>query len=346
MRAHNKNKNTYFWENFSKNELLKIRLCDLQLKIEGSEIEPLIKDLHRELSLKKISYKPHVWISDEWFVPDEIGGIAIPFYVVHPKLLELEQSQISEVEGETIDACMKLLRHECGHAIDNAYRLRQLKERQSLFGDSDEKYLPYYSPRPYSKKFIKHLDYWYAQSHPDEDFAETFALWLTPKSAWRQKYKNWAAIKKLNYINKVMKGLQNASAINSKRTKVDELRNDKRTLKEYYFEKRKYLGLNKLGKYDRDLLHIFTRDANMKRNKVMAAPFIRSIKNDALKIVSKNTGIYRYIIKQVVDDLAHRSESLNLLLTSPKRETKSCFIEMLEKKSISHVKYKKHLVLR
>ena len=26
-----------------------------------------------------------------------------------------------------------------------------------------------------------HLDPWYAQSHPDEDFAETFAVWLTPE---------------------------------------------------------------------------------------------------------------------------------------------------------------------
>ena len=28
----------------------------------------------------------------------------------------------------------------------------------------------------------------YAASHPEEDFAETFAVWLTPRSNWRQSF--------------------------------------------------------------------------------------------------------------------------------------------------------------
>ena len=83
---------------------------------------------------------------------------------------------------------MKILRHEAGHAIDNAYKLRQRRRRQQMFGPSYMQYPEYYTPKPYSKSFVLHLDSWYAQSHPDEDFAETFAVWLTPESDWRARY--------------------------------------------------------------------------------------------------------------------------------------------------------------
>ena len=129
---------------------------------------------------KGLRFRPHFWLSDEWFCPDGVPGIAVPFYLAHPRLSRLEQSQMLEVEGGTAEWCLRILRHETGHAVENAYRLRLRARRRQLFGSTTKPYPEYYSPRPYSKSFVIHLDAWYAQSHPDEDFAETFAVWLTP----------------------------------------------------------------------------------------------------------------------------------------------------------------------
>ena len=115
-------------------------------------------------------------------------GVAIPFYLAHPRLARLEFAQMLEVEGGTPEWCMRILRHEAGHALDNAYGLRRRRRRQQLFGLSSKPYPEYYTPRPYSRSFVLHLEPWYAQSHPDEDFAETFAVWLTPDSPWRTRY--------------------------------------------------------------------------------------------------------------------------------------------------------------
>ena len=45
---------------------------------------------------------------------------------------------------------------------------------------------------------------WYAQSHPIEDFAETFAVWLRPGSRWRSRYADWPALRKLEYVDALM----------------------------------------------------------------------------------------------------------------------------------------------
>ena len=112
-----------------------------------------------------------------------------------------------EVEGGDYEWCMKILRHEAGHALDNAYQLQRRRKRQRLFGSSSTPYPEYYTPKPYSKSFVLHLDSWYAQSHPDEDFAETFAVWLKPGSQWHERYDDWPAIKKLEYIDELMREL-------------------------------------------------------------------------------------------------------------------------------------------
>ena len=66
---------------------------------------------------------PHAWLSDEWFSPDNTPGIAIPFYLAHPRLMRLERRQILEVEGGTASECLRILRHETGHVVQHAYRL-------------------------------------------------------------------------------------------------------------------------------------------------------------------------------------------------------------------------------
>src|SRR5687767_9277000 len=198
-------------------------MCDLGVTIEGSGLEPRLAQLESELQARGLAFRPHYWLSDEWFCPDGVPGMAIPFYLAHPRLMRLEQAQMLEVEGGSHDWCLRILRHEAGHAIDNAYRLRSLKQRRALFGPSTAVYPKYYLPRPYSKSFVVHLDAWYAQSHPDEDFAETFAVWLQPGSDWRVRYAGWPALRKLEYMDELMQGLRRKSPSVTTRRTVEPL---------------------------------------------------------------------------------------------------------------------------
>ena len=135
---------------------------ELDLKIEGSDLALRIDQVNGELASRGLLFRPHFWLSDEWFTPDGIPGVAIPFYLAHPRLAKLELSQMLEVEGGDHDSCMRILRHEAGHAIDNAFHLRRKRQRRELFGDHKLPYPEHYTPKPYSKNFVLHLDSWYA----------------------------------------------------------------------------------------------------------------------------------------------------------------------------------------
>ena len=173
---------TVDWASLPDDKLLDVRMCDLGVTIEGTELEARIATINGELSARGIKYfRPRYWLSDEWFTPDGVPGVAIPFYLAHPRLAKLELAQMLEVEGADELGCLRILRHEVGHALDNAYAVRRRPTRRRLFGNPATEYPEYYTPKPYSKSYVHHLDHWYAQSHPDEDFAETFAVWLDPR---------------------------------------------------------------------------------------------------------------------------------------------------------------------
>jgi hypothetical protein len=192
------------WESFSDDELLDVRVKDLNLQIGGSLLEPMVDKLYAELTEKGIRFRPPVYLADEWLCPDKEPIIGIPFCLAHPRLKQLEIKMMYEAEGASEAECIKLLRHECGHAINYAYRLYQRTRWRELFGQFSSHYSDTYQYRPYSKRFVVHLDDYYAQCHPDEDFAETFAVWLAPGSNWRQKYQKWPAMQKLQYIDHVI----------------------------------------------------------------------------------------------------------------------------------------------
>ena len=155
-----------------------MRIKDLGLTIEGTWLQGCVEKLYDELDERLLRFKPHVWLSDDWFSPNNIPGFAIPFYLAHPRLRRLEHDQFLDVEGASRAECMRIMRHEAGHAFQHAYQLHRRRRWQELFGKSSTRYPEYYRPNPASKKYVQHLRLWYAQSHPDEDFAETFAVWL------------------------------------------------------------------------------------------------------------------------------------------------------------------------
>src|SRR3989440_9328173 len=167
------------WVRLSDEQLLSKRFCDLRLSIRRSPLAAHVRRLYADLERRGIALRPHVWLSEEWFSPDGVPGIAVPFYLAHPRLERLERRIMREAEGGTTRLLLRILRHEAGHALDNAYRLRRRKCWRAVFGPASLPYPARYRARPGSRRYVHHLGEWYAQAHPSEDVAETFAVWLT-----------------------------------------------------------------------------------------------------------------------------------------------------------------------
>ncbi len=243
-------------------ELLKYRLCDLPIALEVPWFIWARGLIEKQLQKRKLRLKPHYWVSDEWFCPDGVPGIAVPFFLLHPRLMELEKEMLGFVDGSTPLKRLKILRHEMGHVVDNAYRLRKGVWRRELFGDSRARYPDSYDPQIYSRSYVRHLGAAYAQSHPDEDFAETFAVWLQPKKQWRVRYKNTPALKKLEFINLLMKQVEGLEPVLRNTRRVDPLERNTLTLKEYYRQKRRKYGLERQQARSRQFLLKLQRAAS------------------------------------------------------------------------------------
>ena len=299
------------WARLPKEALLDKRLCDLSLSLSGSPMEPKLIRLNDELARQGLEFKPHFWISDDWFCPDGIPGVAIPFYLTHQKLKKLEKDFVMEVEGGDHKWCMKLLRHETAHAVANAYKLTQRKDWRKIFGNPNAAYHDSYLPRPYSKRYVINLPGWYAQSHAHEDWAETFAVWLKPNSDWKYRYANWPAIKKLQYVDKLMEEIHSKKPIiRNKRTDhpIEKIRT---TLRQYYQDKTQRYGLDHAEFFDIDLRRLFiTSEESPKSEK--ASRYIRQIKKPVMDIVQRWTGEYKYRISEVLQDMVNRCDELDL----------------------------------
>lgn len=303
------------WTRMEQEDLLDMRICDLGLSLRNTFVQTRIKQLYREMTRKKIRFKPHFWLSDEWYVPDGIPGVAVPFFLAHPVLQKLENNFMLEVEGGEHKWCMKLLRHETGHALLNAYKLADRPDWRKTFGRPNARYPDTYLPQPYSKKFVINLPNWYAQSHPHEDWAETFAVWLSPKSGWRKKYRNWPALKKLEYVDELMHEIRSEKPrLNNKRKEypVEKIR---MTLREFYDNKVVRYGTDSPEFFDRDLLKIFVPASEAPRGE-KASRFIRSNRAKVLNVVERWTNEYRYRINEVMKDMIKRCDELDLRIAS------------------------------
>jgi Putative zinc-binding metallo-peptidase len=323
------------WPDLGDEELLDVRMSDLPLAIEGT-LADRIDQLRTELAARDLRFPLHFYLSDEWFTPDGATAIAIPFYLAHPRLEKLEEAQMLEVEGGEYEWCMRILRHEAGHAIDNAFRLRRRRQRQHTFGSPSQPYPEFYTPKPYSKSFVLHLDSWYAQSHPDEDFAETFAVWLTPTSEWRQRYAGWRALGKLEYMDGLMESLRGATPPVQNPDEVDTLSGLRTTLRQHYRNKRRYYGVDYPNFYDRDLRRLFS-DAPEFSDAITAAQFINRVRRSVRRAVSGWTGIYQYTIDQVLEDMIERCRELSLRLAVPEDQARQEFTVLLTVQAMNYL---------
>lgn len=299
------------WESLSDEELLKTRLCDLHVKIEGSEVEPRVQNLYAALEARGIPLRPRCYLGDEWLSPNGVPAIAIPFYLAHPRLKQLELRQMLEVEGGTPEWCDKLLFHECGHAVDHAYRFSSRRTWRQVFGDPHADYHPeVYRPRPYSRAFVRHLPNWYAQAHPDEDFAETFAVWLAlPQEEWRARYAGWKALEKLEYINRIMKdAVKRPPRVTGGRLIADASK-AKKTLARHYAARRKLWSSDYPDFYDADLRKIF---GELTTGDESAARFLRRYRRSIVAATVNWTGEPKYTVDGLAKKLIARAAALNL----------------------------------
>src|SRR6202453_718016 len=246
------------WERLSDDQLLSLRFCDLKLSIQGTELQDAIDRLYRELQMRGIRFRPHCWLAQEWFSPDGIPGIAIPFYLAHRRLMSIERRFMREVEGGNRNWLMRILRHEAGHAVDSAYRLRRRQSWREVFGPASLPYPDTYRPRPGSRRFVQHLGAWYAQAHPTEDFAETFAVWLKPKSAWRREYLGWPAYTKLELIVPRARDSGQGETLVSYRRTIEAVTQETRTLRDHYEQKLARYRMPRRSGADELLLKVFT----------------------------------------------------------------------------------------
>ena len=323
----------FAWASLPDEQLLKLRLRDLKVTVEDTWLEDCFNSLLEELGQRGIRVRPHAWISSEWFSPENTPGIAFPFYLAHPRLMQLEKKKIIDVEGGTWSECMAILRHEAGHVLQHSYALQRRRRWQQLFGASSKRYPSYYRPNPASRHFVQHLRLWYAQSHPDEDFAETFAVWLRPRSNWRTRYAGWPALKKLEYVDELMAEIASAPPLLTRRERVDPLAELNETLAEHYRKKQALYVFDTPKTYDRDLLRLFSSDPRHRRSQAASA-FIRHNRARVRQMVARWTGEYQLTLDALLDDMIVRCRELDLRAVGPERKLIMEFTVLLTAKTV------------
>lgn len=331
------------WPDLPDEELLNLRLADLPITLEGTVVETRISQLRAELEARGLTLPIHFYLAAEWFTPDGTVSMAVPFYLAHPRLEKLENAQMLEVEGGEHEWCMRILRHEAGHVVDNAYKLRLRRKRRELFGRSSEPYPEFYSPKPYSKSFVMHLDPWYAQSHPDEDFAETFAVWLTPEARWNRRYAGWGAVKKLEYMDTLMREVAGRPPLVTSTEELEPLRRMRTTLRQHYRRKRRHYGVEHPKFYDRDLRRLFS-DRPEHAGNMTAVQFISRLRRPLRRLVADWTGIYQYTIDRVLEDMVARCRVLKLRLAVPEEQARHEFTVFLTVQTMNYLHSGRHRV--
>ena len=307
------------WQQLPDEQLLDMRLCDLKLRLSTSAVQPRIRRLYRELAARGISFRPHVWLAEDWFSPDGVPGFAVPFYLAHPRLTRLERKMAGVAEGSNANWQLRILRHEAGHAIDSAYRLRRRARWRALFGRASSRYGAQYRARPTSRHHVQHLGEWYAQAHPTEDFAETFAVWLQPHSNWRHRYAQWPARRKLEFVDQVATEIRGQPAAVKGGVLVEPLEDNRRTLREHYRRRRRAEHRRHRGLADRLLRKVFATADEAQRGALPAATLLRGMKPRLRGLLERRAGVDRYAAQQLVRLAIERCEQLQLYQRGSRR---------------------------
>jgi hypothetical protein len=290
--------------------LLGRRISQLGLTISGSRVERLVQTLYAELADKHIAFRPAVYLSDQWGCPDGTPLIGVPFYLVDQRLERIEAEMSAGIEDDA--EAMRYLRHECGHAINYAFDLYERPEWRSTFGPFSKPYRERYRADPFSREYVRHILGWYAQKHPDEDFAETFAVWLTPGLDWRREYAGWPALAKLEYVDRVMAEVApltfQAPAPGADDLPVEAMNY---TIADHYAESDDRVPIEDERQFDGDLRRIFVTLDDAPQGE-LAKWFVQRHYREIVSRISYWTSESPSVVRSFVDHLARRVADLEL----------------------------------
>jgi len=297
------------WEG-ERRALLGRRISDLGLSLQGTRLEQLVARLYEELGAKELRFRPPVYLSDQWGCPDDTPLIGVPFYLADERLARIEAEEAIEVEDER--DIMRYLRHEAGHAFNYAYRLYDRSDWRQLFGPYSRPYRDRYRADPFSRAFVRHILGWYAQKHPDEDFAETFAVWLTPGIDWRSEYAGWGALDKLEYVDRVMKEIGDEQPLVPAVTPDDlPVESMDYTLADHYRDGATDVPVTDARHFDGDLRTIFASGEESPAGED-AATFLRRHRREIVSRIAYWTGEGAVAVRAFVDTLSERTAALGL----------------------------------
>ena len=302
------------WSN-ERERLLTRKISDLGLKIEGTYLQGIVERLYAELDRAGIRWKPLVYLSDEWSCPDRVPIIGIPFYLADPNLSRIEDEMMEGIEASTEDEILSYLRHEAGHAFNYAYKLYDTPEWRQLFGPFEAPYLEEYTPQPFSRRYVRHIPGWYAQKHPDEDFSETFAVWLTPDSSWREYYRDWACYPKLEYVERMVRewGARDPIVTGAD---YDIRAEDLGSVGEHYQRVRPQLT-DLPAQFDAELRRIFGSPNAVEGETIGADALITEHRRRIVFDVAYWTGLYDVRVRVLVNHLSERARALGFRVPVP-----------------------------
>jgi Putative zinc-binding metallo-peptidase len=317
-------------------DLLRCRFCDLPVDLANTPVAGRVQRVFAELRGRGIKCRPTVWLSEEWFNPDGAVGFAVPFYLAHPRLIRLERDLMFEAEGASDRECMRILRHETGHAIDEAFQLHRRADYARIFGSPKQPYPTAYSVEPVSREYVINLNAWYAQAHPVEDFAETFAVWLGSKR-WAARYGGWPALRKLQQVERWMARYAGQRPLRDRSAPVETLEHNERTLAQHYREKRAFYRVAYAGQYDGPLQRLFppARSLRHRRRHPTASHFLRSLRVTARSKASDPLGVPAYVVDQILRHFARRARALDLRVTRDRDDLTQALIKVVTRATIS-----------
>ena len=299
--------------------LLASRISDLGLSLAGTIVEPLVHQLYAELTARGLRFRPPVYLTDEWGCPSDTPLIGIPFYLADPRLRRIEAEFVGDVERET--DIMRYLRHEAGHAYNYAYRLHDRPEWQELFGPYASPYRERFPVDPLSRDHVRHILAWYAQKHPDEDFAETFAVWLTPGSNWEATYAGWPALAKLRYVDRLAREIANTAPDTVGPTPDDvPVEHMHHAVADHYAMNEPAFPLEDPTHFDGDLGSIFAGRTESPEGEAAAA-FLARHHRDLVTRVAYWTGESAYAVRAFFDHLRARADALQLAVRGSEAST-------------------------
>lgn len=298
------------WQS-QRDQLLGRRISDLGLVIRGTRVERLVQRLYADLEAKGLRFRPPVYLSDQWGCPDGTPLIGVPFYLADPRLERIEAEMSLSVEDDS--EAMRYLRHEAGHAFNYAFRFHERPDWQQTFGLIGKPYRERYRANPFSRDHVRHILAWYAQKHPDEDFAETFAVWLTPGLEWRQDYAEWPALEKLEYVDRIMSEIADADDVELPNPADDDLPVEamRYSLAQHYEGESDVVPIEDERQFDVDLKQIFVRGEDAPSAEPAYA-FLRRHYREIVTRVSFWTSEHPSVVRSLLDVLQRRAEALSV----------------------------------